>query len=44
MKRSHEIFALNVLCFQVTKCEFFGSNFDKAVVVLKDGTRVRERY
>lgn len=25
---------------QVKKCEFFGANFDKAVVQLKDGTRV----
>ena len=24
------------------KCEFFGPNFDKAVVQLKDGTRVSQ--
>lgn len=38
IKPSHE----TTHVFQVAKCEFFGSNFDKAVVVLKDGTRVSE--
>lgn len=34
-------YAAVFLKLQVTKCEFFGANFDKAVIVFKDGTRVR---
>eukprot|EP00752_Nemacystus_decipiens_P004308 g3937.t1 len=36
---SFEDFQRALLRGDVTKCEFFGSNFDKAVIVFKDGTR-----
>ncbi|CAM9256340.1 unnamed protein product [Pylaiella littoralis] len=36
---SFEDFERKLLKGEVTKCEFFGSNFDKAVIVLNDGTR-----
>ncbi|CAM9829244.1 unnamed protein product [Scytosiphon promiscuus] len=36
---SFEDFERALLRGDVQKCEFFGSNFDKAVIVLKDGTR-----
>lgn len=29
---------------QVKKCEFFGSNFDKAVLQLADGSKVKGLY
>ncbi|CAN0181982.1 unnamed protein product, partial [Ectocarpus fasciculatus] len=36
---SFEDFERALLKGEVSRCEFFGSNFDKAIIVLKDGTR-----
>ncbi|CAN0431242.1 unnamed protein product, partial [Hapterophycus canaliculatus] len=36
---SFQDFERALLRGDVKECEFFGSNFDKAVIVLKDGTR-----
>ncbi|CAM9479066.1 unnamed protein product, partial [Ectocarpus sp. 6 AP-2014] len=36
---SFEDFERALLKGEVARCEFFGPNFDKAIIVLKDGTR-----